>query len=205
MKPKFLCLLLPAVIFLIVSCEKETSNSNIPATGDEYVVFVWNNPDMHYLNSTYNELVILPPFNTVQAQVIKRGDPPQVITTGLTVEFNILNDTYYFDKREYAGFWTYFTDLFGTPASAHDIGLTGTGLSGAMISKSDHFTAEGIPVVAVNDAGVWNPYQVIEVKVRDASNNLLVMTEATIPTSDEINCAKCHTNGATSVYTFTAI
>jgi hypothetical protein len=200
MKSKFYCLLLISVIFSIASCKKETSNSNIPATTNEYVVFAWNNLGMHCLNPTYNELVILPPYNVVQAQVIKRGDPPQIMTSGLTVEYSILNNTYSYGKREYGGFWDNFTALFGGTPPAHDIGLAGAGLSGSMAIEGQYFIANGIPVVPVNDAGVWNPYQVIEVKVKDASNNLLVMTDATIPTSDEINCAKCHTAGTTSVF-----
>jgi hypothetical protein len=36
--------------------------------------------------------------------------------------------------------------------------------------------------------------------VKDASGNLPVSTQATVPTSDEINCAKCHTAGSLSVF-----
>ena len=42
----------------------------------EYVVFAWNDLGMHCLNPTYDELVILPPYNTVNVQVVKRGNPP---------------------------------------------------------------------------------------------------------------------------------
>jgi hypothetical protein len=203
MKSKFLCLLLIAAMFSVVSCKKEGEGSNVPAASNEYVVFAWNNLGMHCLNPTYNELVILPPYNTVQAQVIKRGDPPQIITSGVTVEFSIMNNTSSYRKRAYGGFWDNFTALFGGTPPAHDIGLTGTGLSGTMANQAgtNFYIAEGVPLVPVNDAGIWNPYQVYEITVKDNSNNLLVTTEATAPTSDEINCAKCHTAGTTSVFT----
>lgn len=102
------------IIFMIfnTSCE-EDENSNLPAAGSDYVVFAWNNLGMHCLNPTCDELVILPPYNTVEVQVIKRGDPPRIITTGVNVEFSIVNNTYSFGKSEYGGFWTYFTDIFG--------------------------------------------------------------------------------------------
>ena len=40
----------------------------------------------------------------------------------------------------------------------------------------------------------------IEVKVKDGSGNLLATTRATVPTSDEINCAKCHSGGTESAF-----
>jgi hypothetical protein len=201
MKSKFFVLLWVAAIFINVSCEKEINSSSIPAAENEYVVFAWNNLGMHCLNPTYDELVILPPYNTVEAQVIRRGDPPQIITSGISVEFRIIDNTYSFGKREYGGFWTYFSDLFGGTPPANDIGLTGTGLSGTMAVSNDHFIAEGMPVVPVNDAGTWDPFQVIEIKVKDGSGKVLVTTQATVPTSDEINCAKCHSEGPGSVFT----
>lgn len=181
------------------SCSKD--NGITPSTNSEYVVFAWNDLGMHCLNPSYDEMVILPPYNTVFVQVVKRGNPPQIITTGLTVEYSIVNNTSSYGKREYGGFWDYFSNLFGGTAPAHDIGLTGTSLSGTMTAQSDHFLAEGIAVTPVNDDGVWDPMQVIEIKVKNTSGNLLASTQATVPTSDEINCAKCHTSGTTSVFT----
>lgn len=199
MKSNFFLLILVLCIFLSFSCKKETTT--VPASGGAYVVFAWNDLGMHCLNPSYDEMVILPPYNTVNAQVVKRGDPPQIITTGITVEYNLVNNTSSYGKRLYGGFWTNFTALFGGAPPANNIGLTGTALSGTMVAKTDHFSAEGMPVVPVNDAGIWDPFQVIEVRVKDASGNLLASTQATVPTSDEINCAKCHTQGTESVFT----
>jgi hypothetical protein len=197
MKANLFFSLLMTLMLIFVSCQKDNT---IPATNSEYVVFAWNDLGMHCLNPTYDELVILPPYNTVNAQVVKRGNPPQVISTGITVEYSLVNNTSSYGKREYGGFWTNFTSLFGGTAPANDIGLTGTALFGTMAVKTDHFTAEGMPVVPVDDADVWDPFQVIDIKVKDASNNLLATTRATVPTSDEINCAKCHAGGSSSAF-----
>lgn len=192
-------LLYAAVTLLItVSCQKDESSSPIP--NSEYVVFAWNDLGMHCLNPTYDELVILPPYNNVQVQVIKRGNPPEIITTGITAEFNLVNNTYSFGKRQYGGFWTYFTDIFGSAPPDHDVGLTGTALYGNMIEKSGYFIAEGIPVVPVDDANTWDPLQVIDVKIWDALGNMMANTQAAVPTSDEMNCAKCHSGGALSTF-----
>jgi hypothetical protein len=198
MKAGFFFFFLTGVMVFCISCQKDNT---VPGTKGEYVVFAWNDLGMHCLNPSYDELVILPPYNTVKVQVVKRGNPPQVITTGLTVDYSLVNNTTSFGKRQYGGFWTNFTSLFGGTAPANDIGLTGTALFGTMAVKSDYFTAEGMPVVPVNDADVWDPFQVIDVTVKDASNNVIASTQATVPTSDEINCAKCHSGGSSSVFT----
>ena len=191
-----------AVLFaftvILFSCKKDDNTPNVPSA--DYVVFAWNDLGMHCLNPSYDELVILPPYNNVNVQVVKRGNPPSIVTGGVTVEYRFVNNTTSSNKRAYGGFWTNFTALFGGTAPARDIGMTGTPLSGLMTLKADHFVAEGIPVVPVDDAGKWDPLQVIEVKVKDKSNTVIATTEAAVPTSDEINCAKCHSEGTTSAF-----
>jgi hypothetical protein len=83
-------------------------------------------------------------------------------------------------------------------------------LSGGMVLKGDHFEADGIPLTPLNDSMVWNPYQVVEVKVKAITKNgsknsipgaILATTRTTIPTSDEINCSKCHgSNPAADIF-----
>jgi len=177
--------------FCFQSCKKESD----VLTGSDYVVLAWNNLGMHCLNPTYDQLVILPPYNTIYAQVIKRGNPPEVITDGIKVKFRIIDNTYSYGKREYSGFWDYSDPLFGTVIE-HDKGLTGNGLSGEMVISGDQFVIEGIPIVPVTDNDTWNPFQVAEITVEDQSGTVLIQTRATVPTSDEINCAGCHGENA---------
>ena len=54
-------------------------------TKDEFVVLGWNDLGMHCINPGYKELALLPPFNNLWVQVIKRGDPPQVVTSGISL------------------------------------------------------------------------------------------------------------------------
>jgi hypothetical protein len=49
-----------------------------------YVVRAWNDLGMHCLNPSYDKLVILPPYNTLWAQVLQRGSPPRIVTQGIT-------------------------------------------------------------------------------------------------------------------------
>jgi hypothetical protein len=184
----------------ICSCSKNNSSSNIPpAHNSDYSVFAWNDLGMHCLNPTYDKLVILPPYNNIMAQVVKRGNPPTIVTTGITVSYKLLNNASSYSKRSYGGFWDNAMKLFGV-APPHDIGLKGNGLRGDMTLSGDHFIAEGVPVVPVDDNGTWNPYQSAEITVTDGTSTIIAKTQATVPTSDEINCAKCHGSQTVSAF-----
>jgi hypothetical protein len=176
-----------------------TQNFGVVTPAQQLVVFAWNDLGMHCLNPTYDEAVILPPYNTLWAQVVRRDNPPAVVTTGISVEYRILNNTYSYGKRSYGQFWDNITGLFGIPFLARDTGLNledpaiHNGLNGTMVVKDDHFQANGIPLTPVDDTGIWSPYQVAEITVRDStSGNILAQTRTTAPTSDEIRCDGCH-------------
>lgn len=204
----------PALLVLVLAgfltaCSPTSENGgvtpvDIPAASMSYIVLAWNDLGMHCLNPTYDKEVLLPPYNNIWAQVIKRGNPPEIVTTGVTLEYRIVDNTYSYGKgtasplRSYGQFWDNAFDLFGV-SLAHDTGLNlvdpdiHNGLSGTMLLKGNHFEVDGVPVVPINDAGTWDPYQIAEIVVRDASTSAeLARTRATVPTSDEINCANCH-------------
>ena len=174
----------------------------VAATQAAYIVVAWNDLGMHCLNPSYDNAVILPPYNTVWAQVIQRGTPPRIVTTGVTVEYSIEGNTYSYGKRNYGQFWDNMLKLFGV-SLPHDKGLNldnpaiNNGLSGTMVMKADHFQVNGIPLTPVNDSGTWNPFQVAIITVKDQTGAVIAATRATVPTSDEINCAKCHGNATT--------
>src|SRR5512136_2737151 len=79
-----------------------------------YVLLGWNDLGMHCMNESFANLAVLPPYNTLWAQVIREPGPgetaPQVITTGITVEYNILDNTYSAGKTN---FWDHVKALFG--------------------------------------------------------------------------------------------
>jgi uncharacterized Zn-binding protein involved in type VI secretion len=196
-------LLLVLGAFVLARCGggTEVNGHNIPANDAEYVVFAWNDLGMHCLNPTYDEAVLLPPYNTAWAQVIQRGNPPHVVTEGLTAEYRIVDNTYSYGKTDsyggvFAQFWDNVQTLFGVSLD-HDKGLNledpgiHNGLTGQMLLKGDHFQVNGIPATPVGDNNAWNPYQAIEVTIKNGGTTV-AQTRATVPTSDEINCARCH-------------
>ncbi|MBI5585157.1 MAG: hypothetical protein HY892_15190, partial [Deltaproteobacteria bacterium] len=144
--------LLAGLLALIIS-RSGIANIYLPAifsnrTG--YVVLAWNDLGMHCYNRDFSDLGVLPPFNNLWAQVIKLGDPPQKITTGITVTYEFPDNTYSVGK---SNFWTYAQKLFGLAAPLPaNVGLTGKGLSGTMDLAGDHFEAEGIPLLEIEHA-----------------------------------------------------
>jgi hypothetical protein len=161
---------------------------------DEYIVLSWNDLGMHCANKDFSTMVILPPYNNLKAQVIKRGNAntmPKIITTGLNVTYEIPGNTYSVGKTN---FWTYSQGLFGV--STPNIGLTGAGLTGIMAMNTNEYFQDGIPVTPYKDNNLQteSPFQLALIKVSDGSGNLLAQTQPVIPVSNEINCVSsgCH-------------
>jgi hypothetical protein len=181
----------------VAAQEREGGGRNLRSVPlGAYTVLAWNDLGMHCLNPTYDTLVILPPYNNLVVQVVKRGSPPRVVASGVTVSYSLEGNTTSANKRSFGVFWAnavkLFGGLFGITGLPADTGLKGKRLAGTMDAAGDRFVAEGIPVVPYDDRGTWNPYQVAVITVKDSSGAVVATTRATMPTSDEINCAKCH-------------
>ncbi len=158
---------------------------------DEYVVLAWNDLGMHCYNRDFKDLAVLPPFNTLWAQVIKTGDPPEVITTGITVRYFFADNTYSVGK---SNFWEYDQQLFGVDLPPN-VGLAGFGLSGDMETSSDHFEAVGIPLTEFSDSAPSTPYpyQLATVIVEEVGTGVeLARTQVVAPVSTEMHCETCH-------------
>jgi hypothetical protein len=166
-------------------------------SSDEFIVIGWNDLGMHCSNKDFSKIAVLPPYNNLRAQVIKRGSStafPEVMTTGYTVEYSIPGNTYSVGKTN---FWDYSQQLFGVTL-APNIGLTGVGLAGTMSQVENYFYVDGIPVTPYQDNNLMteNPFQLATVQVRDNSNILLFSTQPVIPVSNELSCVSsgCHSS-----------
>ena len=156
-----------------------------------YKVLAWNDLGMHCYNRDFQDIAVLPPYNNLWAQVILMGDPPTVVTSGITVTYEFPDNTYSVGK---SNFWTYAEPLFGV-ALVDNIGLTGKGLSGQMDVQGDHFEAVGIPLTEFSDSAPTtpDPYQLATIVVKDTmSGQELARTETVAPVSTEMHCDNCH-------------
>lgn len=165
------------------------------------VVLGYNDLGMHCMNSDFSEFMILPPFNTLHAQVIDRsGEEPRIVRSGVTVSYSIPSNTHSADKTN---FWDYVDALLGVGLS-DNVGLTGHGLSGTMVSLvgegRNDWNVTGIPLTPIDDAGQENPYPLATIQV-SRNGVVIAETQAVVPVSWEISCELCHNEPGISVAT----
>ncbi|MBP7960379.1 MAG: hypothetical protein KBG20_04985 [Caldilineaceae bacterium] len=163
----------------------------------EFKLIGWNDLGMHCLDDSFEVFSILPPYNTLWAQLVRQptdGGVPQIVTEGVTIEYGFVDNSYSTGKVD---FWDYVNGLFGVSLPPN-IGLTGLGMTGQMTAKTDHFEAVGVPLTPYNDSDTThpNPYQLAHLVARDSSTGaILAETTFVAPVSDEINCKNCHSDG----------
>ena len=175
-----------------------------PAPAGNYIVTAWSELGMHCIDGKdYSIFAVLPPYNTLHAQVMQRGDPPALVT-GVTVTYQAIPDTTGSTNTSSArktNFWTYVHTLFLTSASP-DVGLTGNPVQSNTPRPMSYNSALGaweataIPTIPYDDAGNRNPYPMVKVVAKDASGNVLASTTAVLAVSDEMTCSTCHASGS---------
>ena len=173
----------------------------------------WNNLGMHCMDSDYSVFTILPPYNTIEAQLIVRG----VLVTngaGYTVTYQAIADPSGSINTTAIGkgnFYTYTPYLYG--ALAPDQGLAGWSMPGtANIPQTNLFEtlnepvhgvftpvnwwrAEGIPLSPYDDALHKNPYPLMRMIAWDSANQPIATNDVVLPVSDEMDCRTCHASG----------
>ena len=77
------------------------------------------------------------------------GESPEIVTTGITVTYAIVDNTYSVGK---SNFWDYAAHLGWSVTP--NVGIAGFGLSGAMKLDGDHFIAEFIPLTEYTDSAL---------------------------------------------------
>ena len=183
-----------------------TFKQNAPITNEPYKLIGWNDLGMHCMNENFANMAVLPPYNTMWAQVVQQGDPPRVVTTSVAVDYNIIDNTYSAcgPKGCKSNFWDYAGKLFpgSAAANAPNVGLKGATLSGTMSAQPDHFLIEGIPLTPYLDSAPaftsthWYPYQRAHMVARDTTTGqVLAETIAVAPVSTEMRCDTCHADG----------
>ena len=158
-----------------------------------YVLLAWNDLGMHSISDNEKYFSFLPPANTLNAQLFKRGALPEVVTSGIVMEYTVEEE---FQHPEYHSmFWQYDEAIFGADLP-EGTGLMGKGVNGTMEPHGSVFAAHKIPVVPYMDNKTYNPYPVFTITAKDESTGeLLAVTKAVAPTSTEMGCRNCHEGG----------
>lgn len=166
----------------------------------------WNDLGMHCMDADYGVMAILPPYNTVHAQLIDPAGDLVDLPAGVTVTYEAVADPDGSINATSIGksnFWDHVDSLFGA-ALAPDEGLAGFDMPGAantpqeMVWESEHqwFTAEGVPITPYDDAFDKNYYPMMRLVARDGAGLILASTDVVLPVSDEMDCRGCHASGS---------
>ena len=172
---------------------KSYGNQAIPAAGMSYVILAWNDLGMHCDQNDYSYFMVLPPYNTLHAQVFRRGsEGASLITSGVTVSYSFPKKT---NSALHTNFWAYAPQYgFSVPTN---VGISGTPLAGNMTldAKGLSWEAVGIPITPYDDDGTWDPYGTAVITVKDNSGNVLQSVNVVAPVSTEMMCSNCHGDG----------
>lgn len=162
---------------------------------DQYVLLSWNDLGMHCVTDGDQQLLILPPANTLQAQLIKRGESPELVGEGVEITYAV--EPGHSDPARHLPFWQYAKAIFGKELPP-GVGLAGKGLKGSMDydDKAGVFEAKFLPVSPYPDAGGFNPYPVFTIEAKDKqTGQVLARTKVVAPVSAEVGCRNCHGGG----------
>lgn len=200
-----LCLLLPFALSANPRPGHLPPAAPTPA-GTTYTLLAWSELGMHCMDGKdYSVFSVLPPYNTIHAQLLLRGEPPVQMSSGVVLVYtartdtNLSRNTTSWNKTN---FWTWAQDLFHVNVPP-DTGITGSQVQ----SKSPHpmtynatlgyWEAVGIPTMPYDDAMVQNAYPMGTITARDATTGAILATAPVVlAVSDEMTCSKCHSSNS---------
>ena len=168
----------------------------------------WNNLGMHCMDSDYSVFSILPPYNTINAQLIVSG---KLVTngSGYTVTYQAVADPDGSINKTSAGKgnWLHYTPLlyggvaadqglpFPGPDSFWMPGSNNTAQGMLFDAGLDWFYAYGVPITPYDDAGHKNPYPMMRLIARNGGGADIATNDIVLPVSDEMDCRACHASG----------
>ena len=175
-----------------------------------YTVLGWNNLGLHCMDADYSVFSILPPYNTVNAQLIDQNGFLVTNPAGVTLTYQAVADpsgsinTTSIGKSD---FWQFVLPLFGVSLPL-DVGLPVPGpgsfampgtnnIPQAMLFETNAtwFSAYGVPITPYDDTLTKNPYPMMRLVATTGSNSLGRL-DVVLPVSDEMDCRACHASGS---------
>lgn len=178
-------------------------------------VLGWNNLGMHCMDNDYSVFSILPPYNTVHAQIVwGSGGTAHLVRTnvGYAVSFAAIADPAGSLNTTAVGkgnFWTYVPQLLGQtlgPNAGVDLSAAGypqSFMPGAANtpqllryeSAAGWFAAYGVPITPYDDQMRKNTYPLMRLSASNG-NTRVATSDIVLPVSDEMDCRLCHGSGA---------
>ncbi|MEW6585375.1 MAG: cytochrome C [Nitrospirota bacterium] len=192
--------------------EGDVKNAPAACTADTFThVFAFNDLGMHCMDKDFSVFSVLPPFNVVHAQVVRKGvagSRPQILdNTQASVFYSAVADgagSINTSSISKTNFWDFVLPLFGAslPLDTGFLGFKMPGASNTPQSFSEFdpalrwFAAEGIPITPLDDSHAINSYPLMRIQAFDiASASAPPPTFVVVPVSDEMHCSACHATG----------
>jgi len=177
----------------------------LPGAAAAWTLVGWNNLGMHCMDADYSVFSLLPPYNTIHAQLIDSSGRLVTDPTDITVTYEAVADPDGSINSTSAGktnFWEHVEALFGVSLPV-DVGLTNLRMPGAgntpqamsFDAANGWFIAEGIPITPYDDAQRKNSYPLMHLVARNSAGTVLASTDIVLPVSDEMDCRSCHASG----------
>lgn len=173
----------------------------------------WNNLGMHCMDSDYSVFSVLPPYNTIVANLIVNG---RLITdSSYSITYQAVADPTGSVNSTAVGkgnFYDFSLLLYGADLTP-DQGLAGWSLPGSnnvpqnmlfeqtnspapgVATRVNWFRAEGIPISPFDDAGRKNTYPLMRLIARSSNGQPVATNDIVLPVSDEMDCRLCHGSG----------
>ena len=148
----------PASLQARPSPSASPGDAQLGAPASAYTLVAWSELGMHCIDGKdYSIFSVLPPYNIIHAQLLKKGEPPVPVTTGVTIAYQATPDTaksINTISSTKTNFWTYVQVLFhGNPPP--DTGLAGYKVQGktptqmAYNNTVGYWEAPGVPTLSL--------------------------------------------------------
>lgn len=179
-----------------------------------WVVTGWNNLGMHCMDSDYSVFSILPPYNTIHAQIIQgvNGSAHLITnTTGYSVTYSAVTTpggSINMSSIDKGNFYHYAPKLLGInlpqdqgvplPGFLPAASMPGTNNTPRAMnyeSAPAWFVAWGIPITPYDDILSRESYPMMRLTAQTGTA-VLTTTDIVLPVSDEMDCRACHASGS---------
>lgn len=161
----------------------------------EYALAAWSDKGMHVFSDSARIMTVTPPGVNVYAQLIRRGDSPELVTEDVTLTYKV--ETGFEKPEKHLRFWEFLIPTFHL-AREPGQGMTENYVAGEMTLNDEMrvYSASMAPTAPYPDQGGYDPYPLFTVEARDsASGQLLASTRVVGPASTEMGCKNCHAGG----------
>lgn len=170
----------------------ETKTFPFDPSKDEYVLLGWTGRGMRIISDNNRFFGLSNPGTTIYAQLIKRGETPEIVTGNIDLTYRI--EEGFETPSSQIDFWKYSKALHGRRINENE-GLSGNKPAGKMDYNENimAYSAADIPVVPYRKDGSYIPFPIMYIEAKDAqTGQILCSTGISVPASTEMGCRNCH-------------